>query len=56
MPKLLSVINQGGRVGIQSDGTLLGNASKLNFDNNRVKLHSSGIATVTADPLCVIGL
>ncbi len=56
MPKLLSIINQGGRVGIQSDGTFLGNAGKINFDSNRVKLHSSGIASVTADPISLIGL
>ena len=56
MPKLLSIINQGGRVGIQSDGTFLGYAGKINFDSNRVKLHSSGIASVTADPISLIGL
>ena len=43
-------------VGIQSDGTSLGNATKLNFESNRVKLASTGIATVTSDPISLIGL
>ena len=55
MPTLLSTINGGGKVGIQSDGTSLDNASKINFENNRVVV-TSGIATVTSDPLTVIGL
>ena len=46
MPRLLSTVNAGGAVGIQSDGTALGNATKLNFESNRVKLASTGIATV----------
>ena len=56
MPRLLSTVNSGGAVGIQSNGTLLGNATKFNFENNRVKLHSTGIETVTADPLSLVGL
>ena len=56
MPRLLSTINAGGAVGIQSDGTNLGNATKLNFESNRVKLNSSGIASVTSDPISLIGL
>ena len=56
MPRLLSTINAGGAVGIQSDGTSLGNATKFNFEANRVKLSSTGIATVYSDPVSVIGL
>jgi len=56
MPKLISQLNSSGAVGIQSDGTSLGNATKINFENNRVKLASTGIATVTSDPLSLIGL
>ena len=55
MPKLLSQVNRAGQVGIQSDGTSIGNASKINFENNRVTV-TSGIASVTSDPLTVIGL
>ena len=55
MPKLISQVNSAGQVAIQSDGTALGNASKINFENNRVTI-SSGIASVTSDPLTVIGL
>ena len=55
MPKLISQVNSAGQVGIQSDGTALGNASKINFENNRVTV-TSGIASVTSDPLTVIGL
>ena len=56
MPKLISQVNSAGQVGIQSDGTALGNASKINFENNRVTVSSAGIATITTDPLTVIGL
>ena len=56
MPTLLSTLNGGGKVGIQSDGTTLDNASKINFENNRGTVSSAGIATITADPLTVIGL
>ena len=55
MPKLLSQVNSAGQVGIQSDGTSIGNASKINFENNRVTV-TSGIASVTSDPISVIGL
>ena len=51
MPRLLSQINGSGQVGIASDGISLGNMKELNFDSNRVKLTSTGIATVTSDPL-----
>ena len=56
MPRLLSTVNAGGAVGIQSDGTALGNATKVNFESNRVKLESKGIATVTSDTMSLIGL
>ena len=56
MPTLLSTVNGAVKVGIQSDGTALGNATKLNFESNRVKLASTGIATVTTDPISIIGL
>tara|TARA_B100000287_G_C20489696_1_gene724593 strand:- start:647 stop:817 length:171 start_codon:yes stop_codon:yes gene_type:complete len=56
MPKLISELNSAGQVGIQSDGTNLGNAKKINFESNRVKLNSSGIASVTSDPISIIGL
>ena len=55
MPKLISQVNSSGQVGIQSDGTSIGNASKINFENNRVTV-TSGIASVTSDPISVIGL
>ena len=56
MPRLLSNVNSTGAVGISSDGTSLGNMSELNFQSNRVKLSATGIATVTSDPLTIIGL
>ena len=56
MPRLLSQINGSGQVGIASDGTSFGNMSELNFESNRVKLSATGIATVTSDPLTIIGL
>ena len=56
MPRLLSQVNSTGAVGIASDGTSLGNMSELNFESNRVKLSATGIATVTSDPLTIIGL
>ena len=56
MPRLLSQINSAGAVGIQSDGTSLGNATKINFESNRVTVSSAGIATVRSDPLTIIGL
>ncbi len=56
MPRLISEVNSGGAVGIQSDGTSLGNATKFNFESNRVTLNSTGIATVYSDPVSVIGL
>ena len=56
MPRLISNVNSTGAVGISSDGTSLGNATKINFESNTVKLASTGIATVTSDPLSLIGL
>ncbi len=56
MPRLLSQINSSGQVGIASDGTTLGNMTELNFESNRVRLSSAGIATVTSDPLTIVGL
>ena len=56
MPRLLSEVNGSGQVGIASDGTNLGNMKELNFDSNRVKLSAAGIATVTSDPLTIVGL
>ena len=56
MPKLISQKNGSGQVGIASDGTSLGNMKELNFDSNRVRLTSTGIATVTSDPLTIVGL
>ena len=56
MPTLLSTVNGAVKVGIQSDGSSLDSASKINFESNRVKLASTGIATVTSDPISLIGL
>ena len=56
MPTLLSTVNGAVKVGIQSDGSSLDSASKIKFENNRVTVSSAGIATVTSDPLTVIGL
>ena len=57
MPRLLSTINSAGAVGIQSDGTSLGNATKLNFENKDIKIDvKTGVATVFTDPLTVLGL
>ena len=57
MPRLLSSVNGSSQVGISSDGTNLGNMTRLNYESNRVELDStSGIATVFTDPLTIIGL
>mgnify|MGYP001273209608 FL=1 len=57
MPRLLSSVNGSGQVGISSDGTDLGNMTRLNFESNRVDFDSNaGVATVFTDPLTVIGL
>ena len=55
MPRLISVVNRFGAVGIQSDGTKLSDGDQLNFKSNRLTLNS-GIATITTDPLTIIGL
>ena len=57
MPKLLSSVNGSSQVGISSDGTNLGNMTRLNYESNRIKLDvASGIATVFSDPLTIVGL
>ena len=57
MPRLLSQVNSTGAVGISSDGTSLGNMTTQNLESNRVQFNANaGIATVTSDPLTVIGL
>ena len=56
MPRLLSQIDSSGQVGIASDSISLGNMKELNFESNRVKLSAAGIATVTSDPLTLVGL
>ena len=56
MPRLISVMNRFGAVGIQSDGNSQLDASQLNFQSNRVEVSSVGIATVYSDPLTIVGL
>ena len=56
MPRLLSTINSGGAVGIQSDGTKVGDATQINIQNRNITAVSSGIATLTTDPLTIVGL
>ena len=57
MPRLLSSVNGSSQVGISSDGTDLGNMTRLNFESNRVEFDTNaGVATVLTDPLTVIGL
>ena len=56
MPRLLSSVNGSSQVGISSDGTDLGNMTRLNFESNRVDFDTNaGVATVLTDPLTVIG-
>jgi hypothetical protein len=56
MPKLISQINFGiPSVGIASDGSSLGTVEQINFRSNTITI-SSGIATVTSDPLTILGL
>ena len=55
MPRLSSQINSAGQVFIQSDGSALANATKINFEANRVKV-TAGIATVYSNPLTIVGL
>ena len=55
MPRFISQVNSAGAIGISSDGTDQGNVTKINFENNRIEV-KSGIATVMADPLSVVGL
>ena len=57
MPRLLSSVNGSSQVGISSDGTDLGNMTRLNLKSNRVQLDTTtGVATVFSDPLTIIGL
>jgi len=56
MPKLLSEVNGAVKVGIQSDGSNLDDASKINFESNRVEVSAAGIATVYSNPLTLVGL
>ena len=57
MPRLLSSVNGSSPVGISSDGTDLGNRTRLNLESNRVQLDTAtGVATVFSDPLTIVGL
>ena len=56
MPRLMSIVNSNGAVGIQSDGTKVGDATQINIQNRNITAVSSGIATLTTDPLTIIGL
>jgi len=57
MPRLLSSVNGSSQVGISSDGTDLGNMTRLNLESNRVQLdRTTGVATVFSCPLTIIGL
>ena len=56
MPRLLSSVNGSSQVGISSDGTNLGNMTRLNLESNRVTLDTTtGVATVFSDPLTIVG-
>ena len=46
MPRLISQINSAGAVGIQSDGTSLGNATKINFESNNLSLKNIIVKTL----------
>ena len=57
MPRLLSSVNGSSQVGISSDGTSLGNMTRLNYESNRVELDTTtGVATVFKDPTTYKGL
>ena len=56
MPKLMSIVNSNGDIGIKSDGTKVGDATQINIQNRNVTAVSSGIATLTTDPLTIVGL
>ena len=57
MPRLLSAVNGSSQVGISSDGTDLGNTTRVNFESNRVTLDTTtGVTTVFSDPLTIVGL
>ena len=46
MPRLLSSVNGSSQVGISSDGTSLGNMTRLNYESNRVKLDTTATITI----------
>ena len=57
MPRLLSAVNGSSQGGVSSDGTDLGNTTRVNFESNRVTLDTTtGVATVFSDPLTIVGL
>ena len=57
MPKLISQKNNFGTVQIKKDGTTIGQADKINFENKDIRLDvKTGVATVFTDPLTVLGL
>ena len=56
MPKLMSIVNSNGAIGIKSDGTKVGDATQINIQNRNVTAVSSGIATLTTAPLTIVGL
>ena len=56
MPRLLSIVNSNGAIGIRSDGTKIGDATSINIQNRNITAVSSGIATITTDPLTIVGL
>ena len=43
-------------VGIASDGTNVGSATTINWQNRQVTPVTSGIATVLTDPFTIVGL
>ena len=49
MPRLISVVNRFGAVGIQSDGTKLSDGDQLNFQSNRVEVQA-GICLLYTSP------
>jgi len=57
LPRILSSVNGSGQFGISSDGTDLGNMTRLDFESNRVDFDTNaGVATVFSNPLTIVGL
>jgi len=57
MPKLISQKNNFGTIQIKKDGTTIGQADKIDFENKDIRIDvNTGIATVFTDPLTVLGL